>query len=186
MGQHFRNGVKFRTARVRSSPLLPKNPCIIYKWRVRVECAFMRMIKFELMGHGYLKEEAEADPLVVFVIAPFQRILCLVHPRVGNVETDPLPEGTEICIGLLTFLGEACLNVILCFSQTWELCRWNGSSNMCSAHPIKWHCYTHYHYYLILALQSGAHKRDLSHPIPSTYSFWAFKSVAVCGSLWHL
>ena len=47
------------------------------------------------MGQEYLEEKAEADPLVVFVIAPFQRILCLVHPRVCNVKTDPLPEGTE-------------------------------------------------------------------------------------------
>ena len=43
----------------------------------------------------YLEEKAEADPLVIFVIAPFQRILCLVHPRVCNIKTDPLPEGTK-------------------------------------------------------------------------------------------
>ena len=50
-------------------------------------------------GLGYLEEEAEADPLVVFVIPPFQRILGLVHPRVCNIKTDPLPEGTEDQIG---------------------------------------------------------------------------------------
>ena len=42
----------------------------------------------------YLEEETEADPLVVLVVAPLQRVLCLVHTRVGNIEPNPLPEGT--------------------------------------------------------------------------------------------
>ena len=42
----------------------------------------------------YLEEEAEADPLVVFVVAPLQWVLCLVHTRVGNIKPNPLPEGT--------------------------------------------------------------------------------------------
>ena len=40
----------------------------------------------------HLEEETEADPLVVFVISSLQRILSLVHSRVGHVEPNPLPE----------------------------------------------------------------------------------------------
>ena len=47
------------------------------------------------MWQKYLEEKAEADPLVVLVIPPLQRILGLVHPRVCHIEPDPLPEGTE-------------------------------------------------------------------------------------------
>ena len=42
----------------------------------------------------YLKEQAEADPLVVLVVSPLERVLCLVHTRVRHIEPDPLPEGT--------------------------------------------------------------------------------------------
>ena len=42
-----------------------------------------------------LEEEAEADPLVVLVVAALQGVLGLVHPGVGDIEPDPLPEGTR-------------------------------------------------------------------------------------------
>ena len=46
------------------------------------------------MKERYLKEETEADPLVVLVIPALQRILGFVHPRMCNVKANPLPEGT--------------------------------------------------------------------------------------------
>ena len=48
---------------------------------------------------SYLEEEAEADPLIVLVVSPLQRILCLVHAGVRHVETNPLPEGTGDGVG---------------------------------------------------------------------------------------
>ena len=47
----------------------------------------------------HLEEETEADPLVVLVISPLQRVLGLVHPGVGHVEPDPLPEGAGDGVG---------------------------------------------------------------------------------------
>ena len=41
----------------------------------------------------HLKEEAEADPLIVANIAPLLRVDGLVYAGVGHVDTDPLPEG---------------------------------------------------------------------------------------------
>ena len=46
-----------------------------------------------------LEEKTEADPLVVFVISPLQGILSLIHPGVGHVETNPLPEGAGDGVG---------------------------------------------------------------------------------------
>ena len=46
-----------------------------------------------------LEEKTEADPLVVFVISPLQGILSLVHPGVGHIETNPLPEGAGDGVG---------------------------------------------------------------------------------------
>ena len=47
----------------------------------------------------YLEEEAEADPLIVLVVSPLQRVLGLVHAGVRHVETNPLPEGTGDGVG---------------------------------------------------------------------------------------
>ena len=46
-----------------------------------------------------LEEKTEADPLVVFVISPLQGILGLVHPRMGHIEPNPLPEGAGDGVG---------------------------------------------------------------------------------------
>ena len=47
----------------------------------------------------YLEEKTEADPLVVLVISSLQRVLSLVHSRVGHVEPNPLPECAGNCVG---------------------------------------------------------------------------------------
>ena len=48
---------------------------------------------------AYLKEEAEADPLVVLVVPPFLWIQGLVNSRMSNIEPDPFPEGTRDGVG---------------------------------------------------------------------------------------
>ena len=44
---------------------------------------------------AYLEEEAEADPLVVFMISPLVRIEGLIDAGMGDVETDSLPKGAR-------------------------------------------------------------------------------------------
>ncbi len=48
---------------------------------------------------SYLEEQAEADPLVVFVVPPLLRVDGLVHPRVRHVKAYPLPEGAGDGVG---------------------------------------------------------------------------------------
>jgi hypothetical protein len=62
----------------------------------------------------YLEEEAEADPLVVADIAPLLWINSLVYPGMGNIDSDPLPEGAGDCVsrmdptvGVQHVLGES-------------------------------------------------------------------------------
>ena len=52
------------------------------------------MILKEAWNSSYLKEKAEADPLVVFDISPLLWVDCFVDARVGHVQPHPLPEGT--------------------------------------------------------------------------------------------
>ena len=47
----------------------------------------------------HLEEETEADPLVVFVISSLQGILSLIHPWMGHIEPNPLPEGAGDGVG---------------------------------------------------------------------------------------
>jgi hypothetical protein len=47
----------------------------------------------------YLKEEAEADPLVVLVVSPLLRVQGLVDARMCHVKPNPLPEGTWDGVG---------------------------------------------------------------------------------------
>ena len=51
------------------------------------------MILKEALNSSYLKEEAEADPLVVLDISPLLWVDCFVDARVGHVQPHPLPEG---------------------------------------------------------------------------------------------
>ena len=46
-----------------------------------------------------LEEKTEADPLVVFVISSLQGILSLIHPWMGHIEPNPLPEGAGDGVG---------------------------------------------------------------------------------------
>ena len=48
---------------------------------------------------SYLKEQTEADPLIILDVAPFVRIDGLVDARVGHVDADPLPEGAGNGVG---------------------------------------------------------------------------------------
>ena len=43
---------------------------------------------------SYLKEEAKANPLIVFDVTSFFWVDGLVNARMGDVNTNPLPEGT--------------------------------------------------------------------------------------------
>jgi len=43
---------------------------------------------------SYLKEEAEADPLVVLVVATLVGVKGLVNSGMRDINADPLPEGT--------------------------------------------------------------------------------------------
>ena len=47
----------------------------------------------------YLKEKAEANPLVVSDISPLLRVDSLVNTRMGDIDTYSLPEGTRNCVG---------------------------------------------------------------------------------------
>ena len=57
------------------------------------------MILKEALNSSYLKEEAEADPLVVFDISPLLWVDCFVDARVGHVQPHPLPEGAGDGVG---------------------------------------------------------------------------------------
>ena len=46
----------------------------------------------------YLKEKAEANPLVVSDISPLLRVNSLVNTRMGDINAYPLPEGTGDCV----------------------------------------------------------------------------------------
>ena len=43
----------------------------------------------------YLEEEAEADPLIVLVVSPLQRVVGLVHAGVRHLQPGLLPERAE-------------------------------------------------------------------------------------------
>ena len=57
------------------------------------------MILKDALNSSYLKEEAEADPLVVLDISPLLWVDCFVDARVGHVQPHPLPEGAGDGVG---------------------------------------------------------------------------------------
>ena len=62
-------------------------------------CKLNNLFQIYLDDVSHLEEEAEADPLIVLVVSPLQRVLGLVHAGVRHVETNPLPEGTGDGVG---------------------------------------------------------------------------------------